>query len=85
MIQTKSRYYTRRGGFYWTCPICGSNLDAGERCTCENEAKEDPVRAFEQGKRRDPAADPEPDRGNTIQKKGLYYDKHRHKIRICYK
>lgn len=21
---------------YWTCPICGSNLDAGEKCSdCE--------------------------------------------------
>ena len=19
---------------YWTCPYCGSNLDAGERCDC---------------------------------------------------
>ena len=66
MIETKSRYYTRRGGFYWTCPICGSNLDAGERCTCEDEAKEDPVRAFEQGKLRDPAADPEPDSDRDI-------------------
>lgn len=82
MILTKGRYYTRRGGFYWTCPICGSNLDAGERCTCEDEAKEDPVRAFEQG---GSAPDPEQDRGRTIQEKGLYYGKHRHKIRICYK
>lgn len=22
---------------YWTCPRCGSNLDAGERCDCERQ------------------------------------------------
>ena len=20
---------------YWTCPLCGANLDPGERCDCE--------------------------------------------------
>ena len=22
---------------YWTCPNCGANLDAGERCDCREE------------------------------------------------
>lgn len=21
--------------YYWTCPMCGSNLDPGEKCDCE--------------------------------------------------
>lgn len=28
------KYNQRRGGFYYTCPYCGANLDAGERCDC---------------------------------------------------
>lgn len=23
--------------YYWTCTLCGSNLDHGEKCTCTNE------------------------------------------------
>lgn len=23
--------------YYHTCPICGANLDPGERCDCEEE------------------------------------------------
>lgn len=26
--------------FYHTCPLCGCNLDPGERCDCESEAAE---------------------------------------------
>lgn len=26
--------------YYWTCPLCGANLDPGERCDCEEEEKE---------------------------------------------
>lgn len=22
---------------YWTCPLCGANLDNGEKCDCEGE------------------------------------------------
>lgn len=44
MRRTRGRYHARRGGFYWTCPICGANLDAGERCTCEDETKEAPLK-----------------------------------------
>ena len=25
--------------YYRTCPICGANLDPGEKCTCTAEAK----------------------------------------------
>lgn len=25
--------------YYWTCPLCGSNLDRNEKCDCE-ERKE---------------------------------------------
>lgn len=29
-------------GFYTPCPYCGSNLDPGEKCDCQNKkAKED--------------------------------------------
>lgn len=28
------KYHQRKGGFYYTCPYCGANLDAGERCDC---------------------------------------------------
>lgn len=24
--------------YYWTCSVCGSNLDPGERCNCNREA-----------------------------------------------
>ncbi len=24
-------------GMFWTCPICGSNLDPGEKCECQKE------------------------------------------------
>lgn len=27
--------------FYNTCPKCGANLDPGEKCTCEDEEKEE--------------------------------------------
>ncbi len=27
-------------GIYWTCPICGCNLDPGEVCDCETERRE---------------------------------------------
>ena len=33
--------------YYWTCPLCGSNLDRNERCDCESE------KAREQEKRRE--------------------------------
>lgn len=23
--------------YYQTCPVCGANLDPGERCDCQNE------------------------------------------------
>ena len=23
--------------YYHTCPVCGANLDPGERCDCEDE------------------------------------------------
>lgn len=23
--------------FYWTCPLCGANLDPGEKCDCQFE------------------------------------------------
>ena len=26
--------------YYHTCPICGANLDPGERCDCEKEKEE---------------------------------------------
>lgn len=26
--------------YYHTCPICGANLDPGERCDCEREEDE---------------------------------------------
>lgn len=30
--------------FYKTCPHCGDNLDPGEKCDCQEQAKEtDPV------------------------------------------
>lgn len=32
--------------YYNVCPDCGSNLDPGERCDCQN------IRAKEQGKNR---------------------------------
>lgn len=24
---------------YWTCPLCGANLDSGEKCDCSKEEK----------------------------------------------
>lgn len=26
--------------YYNTCPLCGANLDPGEKCDCENEDNE---------------------------------------------
>lgn len=26
---------------YWTCPKCGSNLDFGESCDCEEEKRKE--------------------------------------------
>ena len=23
--------------YYWTCPLCGANLDPGEKCECKEE------------------------------------------------
>lgn len=23
--------------YYWTCPLCGSNLDRNEKCDCQEE------------------------------------------------
>ncbi len=23
--------------YYWTCPLCGANLDAGESCDCTSD------------------------------------------------
>lgn len=28
---------------YYTCPHCGSNLDPGERCDCQEKEKAAPV------------------------------------------
>lgn len=28
------QYNQRKRKFYYTCPLCGANLDAGERCDC---------------------------------------------------
>lgn len=30
--------------YYHTCPICGANLDPGERCDCEKEQDENDQR-----------------------------------------
>ncbi len=27
--------------FYYTCPLCGSNLDPGEHCNCEREKEQE--------------------------------------------
>lgn len=24
---------------YWTCPNCGANLDPGEKCDCDRDAR----------------------------------------------
>ncbi len=24
---------------FWTCPLCGNNLDFGEKCDCQDEKK----------------------------------------------
>jgi hypothetical protein len=32
------------GKEYWTCPICGKNLDPGEKCDCQGSVSADPVR-----------------------------------------
>ena len=29
-----------RHTYYRTCPICGSNLDPGEQCECEQKGRE---------------------------------------------
>lgn len=26
---------------YWTCPLCSSNLDHGEKCDCREEKREE--------------------------------------------
>lgn len=26
-----------KNGYYHTCPLCGSNLDPGERCNCRDQ------------------------------------------------
>lgn len=26
---------------YWTCPLCGANLDPGEQCDCKEKVRED--------------------------------------------
>ena len=26
--------------YYWTCPLCGANLDPNEKCDCEEENDE---------------------------------------------
>ncbi len=31
--------------YYKTCEICGANLDPNEKCTCQQEAKEEKERA----------------------------------------
>lgn len=30
-----------RMAMYWTCPLCGANLDPGEHCDCKEKVKED--------------------------------------------
>ena len=25
---------------YWTCPLCGANLDPGEKCDCRQNERE---------------------------------------------
>ena len=25
--------------YYWTCPLCGANLDHGEKCDCDKVNK----------------------------------------------
>jgi len=49
-------------GYYDTCPICGANLDPGERCTCQDGLSKVDVereRIFEQKKQEAIAACPE--------------------------
>lgn len=33
------KYSQRKRKFYYTCPLCGANLDAGERCDCTDNNK----------------------------------------------
>lgn len=33
------KYNQRKGGIYYTCPLCGANLDAGEHCDCTENNK----------------------------------------------
>ena len=75
-MRSKSRYYKHNQ--YWTCPYCGANLDAGERCTCRDEENTDPVRVFERGS----ATDPEQYGAAQYITKRVYDGKHRDKIRI---
>lgn len=33
--------------YYWTCPVCGSNLDPGESCNdCKSEKRYERVKAI---------------------------------------
>ena len=45
---------------YWVCPHCGSNLDHGERCTCQDGKVKDaaPEVAREARNRREPVLAP---------------------------
>lgn len=29
----------KKARYYHTCPLCGANLDPGERCDCDEEQK----------------------------------------------
>ena len=40
--------------YYYTCPSCGSNLDPGEMCTCQDESEEQ-KRLFAESTRVNPA------------------------------
>lgn len=32
---------------FWTCPYCGSNLDSGERCDCQQEREKPETRKID--------------------------------------
>lgn len=38
-------------GYFRTCPVCGSNLDPGERCDCEYERDKERTRREEERER----------------------------------
>ena len=69
--------------YYRICPNCGSSLDPGERCDCQDEETAPDATNIESGKVESELTDPLPPPILTNEQEEIKYENFRSPCRVC--